>query len=164
MTTDSGPRDGVSIDRSFAAPIGLVWKMWTDPEHFKAWYGPPGANITVANFDLRVGGTRFVGMEMTTPNGPMRMWFIGEHVTFAEPRQLAYTEAMSDENGNAQSPASRGMPEGHPAITQVKVELDEADGNTRMRLTHEGIPADSPGATAWTVALDKLATYLHQQS
>jgi uncharacterized protein YndB with AHSA1/START domain len=49
--------------------------MWTDPEHFKAWYGPDGATIPVAKMDLRVGGTRLVCMEMQTPDGPMQMWF-----------------------------------------------------------------------------------------
>ena len=27
-------------------------------------------------------------------------------------------------------------------------------------MTHRGVPADSPGAAGWTMALDKLATYL----
>jgi uncharacterized protein YndB with AHSA1/START domain len=164
MTTNGDPRDCVMIERSFAAPIALLWKMWTDPEHFKVWYGPQGASIPVARFDLRVGGERFVGMEMTTPNGAIRMWFTGEHVEVAEPRRLTYTEAMSDENGNVQPPASMGMPEGHPSNTQVRVELDESDGHTQMRLTHEGIPSDSPGATGWNMALDKLADYVKQQS
>ena len=164
MTTKGDPRDCVMIERNFAAPIGLLWEMWTDPEHFKAWYGPQGASIPVARFDLRVGGERFVGMEMTTPNGAMRMWFTGEHVEVTEPRRLAYTEAMSDENGNVRSGASMGMPEGHPTNTEVRVELDESDGRTHMRLTHEGIPRDSPGAMGWNMAFDKLAEYVKQQS
>jgi uncharacterized protein YndB with AHSA1/START domain len=163
MNTDPDPHDCVMIERSFAAPISLLWKMWTDPEHFKAWYGPHGASIPVARFDLRVGGERFVGMEMTTPNGPMRMWFTGEHVEITEPRRLAYTEAMSDEHGNVQSPTDMGMPEGHPGNTRVRVELGELDGRTQVRLTHEGIPGDSPGAMGWNMALDKLATYVSQQ-
>ncbi len=46
--TDSTPRDAVVIERSFAAPASLIWRMWTEPEHFKAWYGPQGATIPVA--------------------------------------------------------------------------------------------------------------------
>jgi hypothetical protein len=66
-------------ERSFDAPVDLIWQMWTDPEHFKAWYGPNGAAIPVARMDVRVGGTRFVCTEMQSPNGPMRMWFTGEY-------------------------------------------------------------------------------------
>jgi Activator of Hsp90 ATPase homolog 1-like protein len=41
--------------------------------------------------------------------------------------------------------------------TQVIVELDDVGGRTKMVMTHAGIPADSPGAAAWAMALDKLA-------
>jgi uncharacterized protein YndB with AHSA1/START domain len=163
VTNSNEPANSVIVERSLDAPIDLVWKMWTDPEHFKAWYGPQGATIPVADFDLRVGGHRFVGMEMNTPNGTMRMWFTGEHLAVAAPDRLTYTESMSDEHGNVQSPASMGMPAGHPDITEVRVELADAGGNTRMVLTHVGIPAGSPGEMGWNMAFDKLATYVVAQ-
>ena len=163
MTDTNDSANAVVIERSFNAPIGLIWKMWTDPEHFKAWYGPHGATIPVAKFDLSVGGSRFVGMEMTTPNGPMRMWFTGEHLVVDEPERLVYTESMSDEDGNMQSPASVGMPEGHPTTTEVRVALEAADARTRMVLTHAGSPSESPGAMGWNMAIDKLATYVDAQ-
>jgi uncharacterized protein YndB with AHSA1/START domain len=28
------------ITRIFDAPCELVWKVWTDPEHLKSWWGP----------------------------------------------------------------------------------------------------------------------------
>ena len=164
MTQDNDLQDSVVIERSFTAPIALLWKMWTDPEHFKAWYGPQGATIPVAEFDVRVGGSRFVGMEMTTPSGPMRMWFTGEHVEVAEPDRLVYTESMSDENGNVLSPAAMGMPEGHPTTTEVRIALEQVNTETRMVLTHAGIPSGSPGAAGWNMAFDKLATYVSQQA
>jgi uncharacterized protein YndB with AHSA1/START domain len=163
VTNNNEPANSVFIERSFDAPIDVVWRMWTDPEHFKAWYGPQGATIPVADFDLRVGGRRFVGMEMSTPNGAMQMWFIGEHLVVSEPDRLTYTESMSDENGNAQTPASMGMPEGHPATTEVRVELADTAKHTKMVLTHVGIPAGSPGEMGWNMAFDKLATYVHAQ-
>ena len=155
--------NSVVIERSFNAPVGLIWKMWTDPDHFKAWYGPQGATIPVAKLDVRVGGKRLVCMEMTTPNGPMRMWFTGEHLVVTKPERLDYTESMSDENGNVQSPSEMGMPEGHPTTTEVRVELQETDDRTKMVLTHVGIPSDSPGAMGWNMAFDKLATYVAAQ-
>jgi len=30
--------------------------MWTEPEHFKAWYGPDGVTVPVAKMDVRAGG------------------------------------------------------------------------------------------------------------
>jgi uncharacterized protein YndB with AHSA1/START domain len=159
MTHDDS-QDAVVIERSFDAPVDLIWQMWTDPEHFKAWYGPEGATIPVAKMDVRVGGARLVCMEVQTPNGPMQMWFTGEYSEVVENERLVYTESMSDENGNVLSPSDMGMPEGHPTTTEVTVELEDVGGRTKMVMTHAGIPADSPGAAGWTMAFDKLAAYV----
>lgn len=150
----------VVIERTLEAPPSLVWQMWTDPQHFASWYGPMGAKIPVSELDLRVGGARKVCMEMETPNGPMQMWFVGEVKEIVENERLVYTEAMADAEGNVMSPAEMGMPEGAPSSTEVIVELSEVDGSTLLRLTHVGVPADSPGAQGWTMAIDKLEAAL----
>jgi uncharacterized protein YndB with AHSA1/START domain len=146
----------VVIERIFQATPEQIWRMWTEPDHFAAWYGPGGAAIPVARMDVRVGGKRLVCMEVMTPNGTMRMWFTGEYLEVIENHPLAYTDSMSDENGNVLSPELAGMPAGHPTTTEVRVELESIDNGTRMVLTHVGIPAGSPGAVGWTTALDKL--------
>jgi uncharacterized protein YndB with AHSA1/START domain len=163
MTGRNGSPDAIVMERSFDAPVGLVWQMWTDAEHFKRWYGPDGATIPVAELDLRVGGRRRVCIEVQTPNGPMRMWFTGEHREIVAPWRLVYTEAMSDEHGNVVSPADVGMPAGHSATTEVRVELEDVGGRTKMKMTHVGVPAGSPGALGWTMALAKLAAHLEAQ-
>ena len=152
--------DAVVIERTLAAPTSVVWEMWTDPEHFKAWYGPTGASIPVADMDVRVGGSRLICMEMETPNGPMQMWFTGEYREVTPTERLVYTEAMADADGNVLSPEAAGMPEGHPPFTEIIVELEDVDGKTKMTMTHVGVPADSPGAAGWNMALDKLAAYV----
>ncbi|MFW2333139.1 SRPBCC family protein [Ilumatobacter sp.] len=160
MTNDSATNDAVVIERTLDAPVGRVWEMWTEPSHFRAWYGPMGASIPKADMDVRVGGRRLVAMEMQTPNGPMQMWFTGEYVTVDPTSLLVYTESMSDETGRVVPPAEMGMPEGHPEVTEIVVALEPAGDGTKMVLTHRGVPADSPGAMGWNMALDKLTTYL----
>jgi uncharacterized protein YndB with AHSA1/START domain len=160
MTDSDGPEDAVVIERTLEAPADLVWKMWTEAEHFKAWYGPTGAAIPVADLDVRVGGSRFVGMEMETPNGAMQMWFTGEYREVVPHERLVYTESMADQDGNVMSPASMGMPEGHPETTEVIVQLEDLGGRTRMVMTHVGVPADSGGAGCWAMAFDKLDAYV----
>lgn len=150
----------VRIERVLHAPIALVWQMWTEPEHFAAWYGPDGATITVAAMDLRVGGRRTIAMAFRTPGGERQMWFTGEHLEIAVPHRLVYTESMADEHGTILSPAELGMPADHPTITTVTVELVDLDGRTRISMTHAGIPEDSPGAIGWNIAFDKLAARL----
>lgn len=151
------PTDQVVIERIIDAPSALVWRLWTEPDHFAAWYGPDGATIPDAVLDVRVGGRRRVAMEVPTPAGPRRMWFIGEHLEVSEPRRLVYTESLADEAGRVLTAAETGLPDGHPTVTRVTVELEDLDGRTRLVLTHAGIPAGSPGAAGWAMALDKLA-------
>ena len=146
----------VVIERVFDAPIELVWKMWTDPDRFRAWYGPHGASVPVAELDVRPGGHRRVCMAF----GPRKMWFTGEHLEIDEPTRLIYTENMADEHGQPISPESIGMPAGTPGTTQVSLTLESVGSGTRITLTHTGVAAESGAATGWNAALDKLASQL----
>jgi len=163
MADISDSQDSVVIERTLNAPVTLIWQMWTQSEHFKAWYGPNGANISVAKMDVRVGGRRLVCMEMETPNGLMQMWFTGEYREVVVNERLVYTESMSDADGNVMSPSDMGMPEGHPETTEVILQLEDLGGRTKMVMTHVGIPAGSPGESGWTMALDKMAAYVGSQ-
>jgi uncharacterized protein YndB with AHSA1/START domain len=156
--------DAVVIERIFDAPQELVWRMWTEPEHFKAWYGPNGATVPEASMDVRVGGRRLVSMEVQSPSGPMKMWFTGVYREVVENERLVYTESMADENGAVLSPSDLGMPEGHPDTTEIRVELEAVGGRTRMVMTHAGIPEASPGAAGWKMALEKLASLIEAQT
>lgn len=147
-------KDAVEIERTFDAPQDLIWQMWTDPEHFKQWYGPQGFTVPVANMELRIGGKRLVCM--ASPDGSMKMWTTGEYTEISPIERLVYTESPSDENGNAVSPAAMGMPEGYPATTEVTVLLEDLGGRTKMILTHAGVPASSGAGGGWNQAFDKL--------
>ena len=96
MTDGDASRDAAVIERSFDAPPDLIWRMWTEPEHFMAWYGPDGAAVPVAKMDVRVGGSRLVCLEMDTPGGPAQMWFTGE-----------YREVVENERAGALANVSR---------------------------------------------------------
>lgn len=41
--------------------------------------------------------------------------------------------------------------------TEVRVELEDLGGPTKMVMIHVGVPEDSAGAVGWAMALDKLA-------
>jgi len=51
----------VLITRTLHAPRKLVFQAMTEPRHLREWLGPRTMTITIADADLRVGGTwRFV--------------------------------------------------------------------------------------------------------
>ncbi len=58
MVTDTvlSPGKELTITRVLNAPIELVWKVWTDPEHIKNWWGPNGFTNTISEMDVKPGG------------------------------------------------------------------------------------------------------------
>ncbi len=153
--TNKATTQSVVIERTVSSPIAAVWQMWTDADHFASWYGPTGATIPIARFDVKPGGSRFVEMSMATPDGTMTMWFTGQFRELDEPHRLVYSETMCDESG-----APVPGPDGAIIETEVEVTFEAVGDSTRLVLTHHGIPADSPGATGWGMALDQMAERL----
>ena len=153
MSDSAISQDACVVERIFDAPVDLIWQMWTQPEHFKNWYGPQGFTVPVAEMDVRVGGKRLVCM--ASPDGSMKMWTIGEYMEIVSNQRLVYTESMADENGNVVSPSDMGMPDGYPAMTEVTVLLEDLGGRTKMVMTHAGVPANAKGG--WEQAFAKMA-------
>ncbi|PCJ67761.1 MAG: activator of HSP90 ATPase [Bacteroidetes bacterium] len=57
----------VTIQKTFNAPLKLVWEAWTQPEHIAHWWGPKGMDLNVIEHNFEVGGTWKYTMMM--PNG-----------------------------------------------------------------------------------------------
>ena len=109
--------------------------------------------------DVQVGGRRL--LYMMPPDKSMKIWTTGEYVEIVPTERLVYTDCPADEEGNVLSPAAMGMGEDtNPMITEVTVLLEAVAGQTKMVLTHVGIPADSPRASGWAQAVDKMAAYI----
>jgi uncharacterized protein YndB with AHSA1/START domain len=71
MTTQAEPevhgRASVTINRLMDAPVDLMWRVWTEPEHLAAWWGPTVFTNPVCEVDLRVGGRMHIIMR--APDG-----------------------------------------------------------------------------------------------
>ena len=52
----------------------------------------------------------------------------------------------------------------HPDITEVIVDLSEANGKTTMKMVHVGIREGSAGAGGWKQSFDRLGAALVGQS
>ncbi len=154
MSDSTMTKDAIVIERTFEAPVALIWQMWTQPEHFKKWYGPKGFTVPVAEMDVRLGGKRLVCMEMQKPDGSMKMWTTGEYTEVVPNERLVYTESMADENGNVVTMSDNE----HPTTTEVTVLLEDLGGRTKMVMTHAGVPADA--GDGWAQAFAKMADYI----
>jgi len=156
MSDSAISKDAVVIERTFDAAVDLIWQMWTQPEHFKKWYGPRGFTVPIAEMDVRVGGKRLVCMEMQKPDGSMKIWTTGEYTDVVPNERLVYTESMADEQGDVLT-----MSDGeHPTTTEVTVVLEDLGGRTKMVMTHAGVPAGSGADDGWNQAFVKMANHI----
>jgi uncharacterized protein YndB with AHSA1/START domain len=84
------PRDEqILITREFDAPRHLVYKAWTTPELVRRWWNAKRGEVTIAEIDLRVGGTwRYV---MVTDDG-FEVAFHGEYREIVPNERIVSTE------------------------------------------------------------------------
>lgn len=162
MSDNTTSKDMIKIERTFDAPVEVIWQLWTQPEHLQHWYGPKGFTVSAAEMDVRVGGKHLICMERQSPDGSMKFWTVGEYTEVVPNERLIYTDSMSDEKGNILPPSAYGGSDDEPPlVTVVSVLLEAVDGRTKMILTHAGVPADDGGASeGWEQALTKLADHI----
>jgi uncharacterized protein YndB with AHSA1/START domain len=97
-TTSSGtatvtlPTDEqILITREFDAPKHLVYKAWTTPELVRRWWSGERGEMTVAEIDLRVGGTwRYVMIA----EGGFEVAFHGEFREIVPNERIVSTEVF----------------------------------------------------------------------
>ena len=57
----------LTIEKTFDAPIELVWEAWTQPEHIAQWWGPKGMKTRIIEHNFVEGGAWEYAMTM--PDG-----------------------------------------------------------------------------------------------
>jgi uncharacterized protein YndB with AHSA1/START domain len=111
----------ILITREFDAPKHLVYRAWTMPELVKRWWSGRRGEMTLAEIDLRVGGTwRYV----MVAEGGYEVAFHGEYREIVPNERIVTTEVyegMPPEAAGAQPPLNI-------------VTFTEADGRTTLTL------------------------------
>ena len=84
------------ITRIFDAPRELVFRVWTEAEHLKQWFGPKGFTMLVAKMDFRPGGMFHYCMH--SPNGK-EMWGKFVYREIVPPVKIIWVNSFSDKDG-----------------------------------------------------------------
>ncbi len=58
----------LTLERTFNAPIKLVWEAWSQPEHIVNWWGPKGMETKVIEHNFEPGGSWKYSMMMPDGN------------------------------------------------------------------------------------------------
>ena len=112
----------ILITREFDAPKHLVYKAWTTPELVKRWWSGKRGEMTVAEIDLRVGGTwRYV----MVASGGFEVAFHGEYRELVPDERIVTTEVY-------EMPGAEPLPAEDEPLNIVT--FTERDGRTTLEL------------------------------
>ncbi len=152
---DSALQNKIVITRVFDLTVSEVWRALTEAEQFKKWWGPNGFTCPSSKMEARVGG-KYLNC-MRGPDGK-EYWSTGVVKEFIPEKKLVVTDSFSDEKGNIKSASEYGMPGNWPKQLLIAFQLEEADGATKLRLEHEGIPEEMHDECmkGWNESFDKL--------
>ena len=139
----SGPAF-LEVERRLPAPIGEVFRWWTEPHLLSRWMTPIGT--VEAELELRVGGALRIVMQ----GGDTVIEHTGTYVEIDPPRRLVFTWA---------SPFTGPQ----PSLVTVEFEPD-GDAATVVRLNHSQLPdaAAESHRGGWGTMLDRLAAGLKE--
>jgi uncharacterized protein YndB with AHSA1/START domain len=167
LEEESSGKHTFVINRTFDAPLDVMFEMWTNPSHFSKWLAPTGFEMQFIRSDIRPGGSTFYFM---TGQGGAKMYGRAEYRQIEKPDRLVYTQQFCGENEKiSRHPMSPTWPE--TMLTTVKLTA-EGPSRTRVTVTWEPHGATTPeeletfiksrgGMTqGWTGSFDKLESYL----
>ena len=126
------------LERTFDAPVALVWRAFTEPDLLSHWYGP-GVETIIHKLDVRPGGEWLNEMRWGENSNFQR----AEYVVVEDRKQLVWLQSVTDADWNIASNAQ--MPN-WPRVLHTDVSFEEiSEARTRMRLIwtpHEASDAE----------------------
>jgi len=138
----------LTITRVFDAPRQLVFKVWTQQEHFSRWLGPKDFMATSCKMDVRVGG--IYRAYIRSPEGK-DYWMQGVYCEIVEPERLVFTFAWEDEEGK---------PKHETLVTVTFLERDRKTKLTFHQAMFESVEERDSHLEGWSECLERLEEYL----
>ena len=138
----------LTMTRVFDAPRSLVFRLWTDPEHARNWWGPRNYPATQVTMDVRPGGTW--RNCLTSPETGKELRHGGVFREVVPPARLVFTFAWEEEG-------ERGLE------TLVTVTFAEQGGKTLMTFHQAPFQSDAERdghQGGWNSTFDRLAEQL----
>lgn len=105
------------VTRTINGPAHVVFEAWRNPEHFKKWWVPKSAPMTMTSceMDVRVGGSYRLTFAM---EGHPPMTFHGKYLEVTPPSRIVWT---NDEQGEGKGPVTTATFEERGGKTVVVV-------------------------------------------
>jgi uncharacterized protein YndB with AHSA1/START domain len=157
----------LNFTRIVGAPRDLVFKVWTEAEHFAQWFGPHEVAIPFCQIDPRPGGALHFCHRVADGT---EIWVKGTYREVVAPERLVFVLWFVDADGR---PAAHPMIPDWPVDTVIltTVTFADLDGKTRLTVRQVLEPAATAGKDAvkrerkaaragWAETLDRLDAYV----
>jgi len=162
MPVENQQRDLV-VTRVVDAPVGQVWRAWTDPEQVRRWWGPTGFTCPLARMEVREGETSLVAMR--SPQG-LDLYNTWAYRSVVPHQRLEFVQNFADPDGNTITPASIRLPPELPRDVRHLVTFHVlGEDRTELTVTEDGYTSNQIlelSKAGLEQVLDKLATSLQQ--
>jgi uncharacterized protein YndB with AHSA1/START domain len=126
------------VTRIINAPVDVVWKAWTEPEHVMRWWGPQFYTSPSCKIDLREGGKYLFCMRAPQDQGGQDMYSAGVYKKIVPMKLLEFTQTMADKDGNVIDPAQVGMPPDFPKEIRTVINFKPIGDLTELTITEYG--------------------------
>jgi uncharacterized protein YndB with AHSA1/START domain len=131
MTTELS----LDVDQVIDAGPETVWRLLTESEWYARWFGPEGAEVTVEQMELTLGGR--LELRVRFPQAGIDVGIEGFYEVIEPPVRLVHTWRGTDEE----------------LVTTVRFELEPLGSGTRLSVHHKGFvdPVElEQNAGGWT--------------
>lgn len=133
------------IKRTFDAPRDLVWRVWSDPEQAKQWWGPHGFTAPVVELDTRPGGK---WRAMMRSSDGKELWQHGVYREIVPPEKVSFTFNWDEQPDHEMLVTVTFVERGK----KTEMTLEQSVFNSKEdRDGHEG---------GWSQSLERFASYL----
>lgn len=133
-------KEDLVVKRIIDAPLELVWKAWTEPEHVMKWWGPKHYTCPYCKIDLREGGKFVFAMRAPAEQGGQETYTAGVYKKIIPMQYLEFIQGMSDREGNPIDPALVGMPPDFPEEIRTSIVFKARGELTELIITEYDWP------------------------
>ena len=146
----------LTLERTYHAPLDLIWELWTTRDGIESWWGPEGFQTTVQKLELKVGGTLIYTF---TAVGPEQIAFMKQSGQPLEQRLTARYTVVEPMTCVAWSNLADFIPGVTPYEVETRVELKETAAGVHLTLKFDAMHEEKwtqLAAAGWQSELGKL--------
>lgn len=118
------------LNRSFKAPINVMYDMWTNPKHLAQWLPAGGCTMDLSKIDIREGG----GGDYTMSGNGVIMYGRVKYLKLHRPDTVIDTLQLVDKDGNPHHPYVPNWPK---TILRTIRFVEEGANQTRVTVKWE---------------------------